>query len=84
MAVLSKTSQSYEEERMQKYHVHKKKMASGDHEVHKEGCEWCPPQDQLYSIGEFSTPEKALESAKKKYPSANGCHHCLPDHFQLV
>ncbi|OBQ52709.1 hypothetical protein SP90_07020 [Halodesulfovibrio spirochaetisodalis] len=65
------------------YHIHIKKMASGDYEVHKENCEWCPPQDQLLPVGEFPTAEEALKSAKKQFPEANGCHHCLPDHYKL-
>ncbi|SIO36342.1 hypothetical protein [Halodesulfovibrio marinisediminis] len=66
-----------------KYHIHTKMMASGDHEVHVEGCDWCPPDDQLCCVGKFETSKQAMESAKKIYPDANGCHHCMPEHYHL-
>ncbi|WP_430735609.1 hypothetical protein [Halodesulfovibrio aestuarii] len=65
------------------YVVHTKMMASGDHEVHVEGCEWCPPGEQLCKVGEFDSSEQAFEAAKKMYPEANGCHLCLPEHYDL-
>lgn len=65
------------------YQIHTKLMASGDHEVHVEGCEWCPPDDQLRPVGEFESSDQAMESAKKIYSEANGCHLCLPEHYDL-
>lgn len=68
---------------MVKYLVHTKMMASGDHEVHVEGCEWCPPDEQMRPVGKFESSDEAFESAKKIYPNANGCHHCIPEHYKL-
>ena len=65
------------------YHVHIKKMASGDHEVHVEGCVWCPPKKQLHTVGKFENSDKAMKSAKKIYPEANGCHLCMSKHYHL-
>ena len=65
------------------YHVHKVKMASGDHEVHAENCEWCPPAEHTNCVGEFDSSENAMEAARKLYPEANGCHHCMPEHYNL-
>lgn len=66
-----------------KYCICIKKMASGDHEVHAEGCVWCQESDQVKAVGEFETPEEALESAKKIFPEANGCHCCMPEQYHL-
>ena len=65
------------------YYVHTKLMASGDHEVHAEGCEWCPPDEQVRPVGTFESSDKAMKSAKKIYPEANGCHLCMPKHYHL-
>lgn len=65
------------------YRVHKKRMASGDHEVHMDDCVWCPPDDQLETVGQFESSEQAMESAKKIFSDANGCHCCMPEHYHL-
>lgn len=65
------------------YRVHTTKMASGDHEVHLDHCEWCPPEEQTRSLGVFASSSEAIQSAKKIYPEAHGCHHCLPKHYKL-
>ena len=68
---------------MHTYRIHTTKMASGDHEVHMDNCVWCPSDDQLQDVGDFENSDKAMKSAKKLYPDANGCHHCMPKYYNL-
>ena len=69
--------------KMATYHVHTIKMASGDHEVHLDHCEWCPPLEQTHELGRFKSSHEAIKSAKRIFPQAHGCHHCLPKHYKL-
>lgn len=60
-----------------KYYVNTEAQEdSGDHEVHKQGCDWMPAEKNRKYLGEFTSCEGAVEEAKKTYPTANGCIHC--------
>ncbi len=59
---------------MSNYYVNQNSQANGDHEVHKEGCTYMPT-NRLY-LGDFNSCHPAVESAKKVYPTADGCYWC--------
>ncbi len=64
---------------MAKYYVNKVAQTNGDHEVHKDGCQWMPlPQNRLY-LGEFASCHGAVREAKKHYGQSNGCATCSSD-----
>lgn len=51
----------------------------GNHEVHKEGCQWWPADGNREDLGEFSSCYGAVEEAKKRgYPKVDGCKDCCP------
>ena len=60
------------------YYVNKNTQANGDHEVHKSGCQYLPDQENMHYLGNFYCCYPAVEQAKKIYPTADGCVHCLP------
>lgn len=55
---------------------------SGDHEVHKESCQYFDKIKYRSYLGYFDNCKDAVDEAKKKYPfTANGCYWCsLPCH----
>lgn len=59
---------------MAEYYVNRNAQPNGDHEVHKEGCQWMP-SDRQY-LGNHANCFSAVEVAKKTYPTANGCATC--------
>ncbi|HST57328.1 MAG TPA: hypothetical protein VLK84_01495 [Longimicrobium sp.] len=61
-----------------KYYVNTvAQVKTGDHEVHKQGCDWMPSETNRKYLGEFTSCEGAVTEAKKTYPkTANGCKHC--------
>lgn len=61
---------------MAKYYVNQNAQNNGDHEVHKEGCNFLPlPKNRTY-LGEFSNCASAVREAKKHYSQVNGCYFC--------
>lgn len=63
---------------MSKYYVNNHAQASGDHEVHKEGCSWLNQVVSKNYLGDFSSCSGAVTEAKKTYPTADGCAYCSP------
>lgn len=60
---------------MAKYYVNNKAQAiSGDHEVHKSGCDKMPSDTK--DLGEHSSCHSAVKEAKKTYEKADGCYYC--------
>lgn len=59
---------------MARYVVNKQAQANGDHEVHKEGCQWWPSQRD--ELGDHASCYSAVTAAKQKYRTANGCATC--------
>jgi len=63
---------------MSHYYVNRKAQpATGDHEVHKEGCIYFP-SDNSY-LGYYSSCAEAVVEAKKTYRRADGCKTCSPE-----
>lgn len=61
------------------YIVNKNAQPSGDHEVHKEGCQYMPDIDNQMPLGSHESAHSAVEKAKGRYPTADGCAHCCPE-----
>jgi len=64
---------------MANYYVNKNAQANGDHEVHKEGCQFMPIVENRTYLGNFITCRGAVGEAKKTYATANGCYFCSKD-----
>ena len=61
---------------MPSYYVNRNAQSNGDHEVHKEGCEWMPDEANKKYLGEFSNCQDAVRKAKEYDSEADGCAHC--------
>ncbi len=61
---------------MTKYYVNKNAQDNGDHEVHRQGCEWMPDISNRIYLGEFGNCKDAVKEAKKIYFQSNGCYYC--------
>ena len=61
---------------MKKYYVNDNTQANGDHEVHREDCQYLPlPQNRTY-LGKFSNCKPAVKEAEKHHRQVNGCKTC--------
>lgn len=60
-----------------KYYVHTKTDNQGDHEVHKETCDYLPAASNRAYLGEYSNCSDAVSKAKSMgYKPTNGCYYC--------
>ena len=59
-----------------RYYVNRHPQDNGDHEVHKEDCQFLPDKENRVDLGLFYDCEQAVEKAKKDYPQADGCWFC--------
>ena len=64
---------------MAKYCVNKNAQPTGEHEVHKEGCDWLPDPENQVDLGDHSNCHAAVEAAKRYYDNVDGCAYCCPD-----
>ena len=64
---------------MDRYCVNKNAQEGGEHEVHKDSCSYLPDPENQEDLGYFSSCHGAVQEAKEKYPTADGCKHCCPD-----
>jgi len=65
---------------MAKYYVNTNAQDNGDHEVHKDGCEWLPDEENRKYLGDFENCFNAVQKAREYYPAtADGCRHCSPE-----
>ena len=58
------------------YYVNKNAQGNGDHEVHKEGCQYMPTVLNRIYLGLFENCHKAVAAARKHYSQVNGCYWC--------
>jgi len=63
---------------MTAYYVNDKPQPNGDHEVHRDGCQWMPNVLNRTYLGDYATCQPAVADAKKRHPTANGCRTCSP------
>lgn len=61
---------------MAKYYVNKNQQPNGDHEVHREGCNWMPLSGNRIYLGSHATCYTAIAEARKHYSQVNGCYYC--------
>lgn len=72
--VLSALEHSINPNRMQRYYVNNRQQSNGDHEVHREDCNYLPSDRK--DLGYHSSCDSAVVEAKKTYSTANGCAIC--------
>lgn len=60
------------------YYVNDTAQMEGDHEVHRQGCQWLALATHTTYLGEFETCRPAVLKAKQKYKTADGCATCCP------
>lgn len=62
---------------MARYYVNKNAQPdSGDHEVHKVGCDWLPDPENRKYLGNYESCSPAVREARKYYSDVNGCYYC--------
>lgn len=65
---------------MARYYVNKNAQANGDHEVHKEGCQYMPQPANREYLGDYASCRPAVDKAKRDhYRRSNGCYYCSRD-----
>lgn len=73
---LQKRKNSVNIVKMARYYVNKNAQSNGDHEVHREDCNWLPRTYNRVYLGQFSGCRNAVTEAKKHYLQVNGCYYC--------
>lgn len=58
------------------YYVNQNSQSNGDHEVHTEDCSFLPNPENREYLGRFNNCCDAVNIAKQKYSTANGCYFC--------
>ena len=61
---------------MDYYYVNKKAQENGDHEVHKESCDYLPNINNRKYLGLFSNCHDAVKKAREYHPQVDGCKFC--------
>ena len=61
------------------YYVNKNAQPTGEHEVHKDGCNYMPALENRVYLGYFDNCKDAVKEAKKKYDDIDGCYYCCRD-----
>lgn len=64
---------------MARYCMNRNAQSNGDHEVHKEGCQFAPASHNQQDLGEHATCRTAVALARQYNPKADGCKHCSPE-----
>ncbi|MGR9048260.1 hypothetical protein ACQ4XT_06515 [Halobacillus faecis] len=64
---------------MAQFYVNQNQQTGGEHEVHVEGCDFMPFEQNLLELGGHDDCSNALEIARNTYEDVNGCKHCCPD-----
>jgi hypothetical protein len=61
---------------MSVYYVNSNTQDTGEHEVHKDGCDHMPDIDHKKKLGDFDNCQDALKKAKEYYTNVDGCYYC--------
>ena len=60
---------------MNEYYVNNRAQANGDHEVHKEGCQYMPSERTF--VGRYASCFEAVAAANITFPErVDGCKYC--------
>ncbi|MFL5537460.1 MAG: hypothetical protein ACJ8J0_00620 [Longimicrobiaceae bacterium] len=63
------------------YYVNDVAQPNGDHEVHRDGCQFMPSAPNRTYLGYFELCVQAVREAKRYHRQVNGCFYCsLPCH----
>lgn len=62
------------------YYLNRRAQANGDHELHRAGCAYLPPDEGRISLGEHADGAAALQKAKEHAARVNACYYCLPEY----
>ena len=62
---------------MDAYYVNNNAQITGEHEVHKDGCNHFPDSPKF--LGHFEKCQDAVREAKMYYTNVDGCYYCCPD-----
>lgn len=63
---------------MAKYYVNNTPQSTGEHEIHKTGCQWMPSSGNRTELGDFASCVPAVAAARKVYANVDGCATCCP------
>lgn len=58
------------------YYVNEREQTNGDHEVHRQDCQWLPSDSNRIYLGSFNNCADAVTAAKQHYIQVNGCATC--------
>ncbi len=58
------------------YYVNQRAQSNGDHEVHKNDCDYLPSEGNRLFLGIFDNCDDAVKQAKIHYKQSNGCFYC--------
>ena len=58
------------------YYVNMNAQPNGDHEVHRQGCNFMPYESNRKYLGDFTSCGPAKAEAKRYYSTADGCYYC--------
>lgn len=61
---------------MARYYVNRNAQTNGDHEVHRQGCNFMPAEENRIFLGDHGNCRSAVTEAKKYYGQSNGCYFC--------
>lgn len=64
---------------MANYYVNRNQQSTGEHEVHKSGCEYLPDAQNRVYLGEHSNCQDAVKKAKEYYSNVDGCKYCCEE-----
>lgn len=60
------------------YYVNRVAQPNGDHEVHTSDCRFIPVESNREYLGVFDNCGDAVQAARKRFRTANGCYFCSP------
>lgn len=61
---------------MWNYYVNRNAQANGDHEVHREDCQFLPALENRLFLGSFNNCRDAVQAARSYFVQVNGCYFC--------
>ncbi|RBP41432.1 hypothetical protein DES53_107264 [Roseimicrobium gellanilyticum] len=63
---------------MDRYYVNDTAQNNGDHEVHKENCNWLRLAIRKTDLGYHTQCSSAVQAARQHHRQVNGCVYCSP------
>ncbi len=61
------------------YYLNENAQITGEHEVHRSGCEWLKKAKKTIYLGPFGSCHVALKEARNHYDNVDGCKYCCPE-----